>query len=59
MTAKLLQIKGYVRRAPARPRAYLEKHAELRREVDELRIDHMGELLADALLLSLADEEAC
>lgn len=60
---KTCAVKAHVRSVPARrvpskPQAYLDKHAELRRELDELRIDAMGELLADALLLSIAEEEA-
>lgn len=57
MKAQTCTVRSHVRRLPPPTRAYLDKHAELRREVDELRIDALGELLADALMLSLIDEE--
>lgn len=56
MTAKLLHISAHTRRAPSKPKAWHDKHAELRREVDEMRIDQMGEILAEALLLAFADD---
>lgn len=59
MKARTCSVRAYVRRIPSKTQAYLDKHAELRREVDELRIDAMGGLLAEALLLSLAEDEAC
>lgn len=54
---KLHAVRAHVRRSPERKCAIDNAiHRELIREVDAMRVDAMGNLLADALLIALAED---
>lgn len=54
---KLHAVRAHYRKSPERKCAIDNRiHTELRREVDAMRVDAMGALLADALLIALAED---
>lgn len=46
---KLLSVSGYVRRSPSKPSIYIEKHEQLRREVEAFRFEAALNRMAEAL----------
>lgn len=53
MTVRLLHISAHTRRSPSKPAVYIEKHAQLRDEIETARVE--AALSDEALMEALAE----